>query len=253
MLISLARLLASFRHLPIWSLLARNERSLGLNELSHNTLPFHRLSRQQLPGTSPSSTQLSINVRHFSARKKEVVKAYYPSTPFDENVESSVIHLVDEDKKFQRNQDLKQVLARIDRSKYFVVQVVPGNTAEDVPPTCRLVAKDEIIEAARAKTQKNKKKGDTSKQIQLNWAIDLKDLAHRLERLKEFLSEGRDVEVMLAVKRRGKRASSAEAETVVRRVNEAAASVPGAQESRTREGNVGGVLRLFFRGNKASE
>lgn len=122
-----------------------------------------------------------------------------------------------------------------------------------MPPTCKLVPKEEIIQASRIKLEKKKKKVNTSKEIQLNWAIDLKDLEHRLERMKEFLSEGRNVEVLLAVKKRGKRANAVEAETVVRRVDEAVASVPGAQEQKTREGTVGGLLRLFYRGSRAQQ
>ena len=252
MLNSLARLSTNSRFLPNRSSLLRNERLTGLSGLVVSRSPIVQHSRQQQPGASPSPVQLVATTRYFSSRQKEIVNVYYPSTLYDEQVDSPIIHLVDEDKKFHRNQELQHVLARIDRSKYFVVQVVPGNAKENVPPTCRLTSKDDIIEAAKAKVQK-KKKANTSKQIQLNWAIDLKDLEHRLGRMKEFLAEGREVEVMLAVKKRGKRASPIEAQAVVKRVDEAAASVPGAQESRTREGTIGRVLKLFYRGDKVQQ
>ena len=254
MLIKLLRLSTTTRPFSSCSSVVRNERLIGLTSLSSYVPPAFGPSRRRLPCLSSPPSSVGVTKRHYSSRKNETVNPYFPSRPYDEHVKSPVIHLVDEDKNFRRNQQLEHVLARIDRTRYFVVQVVPGNSQENVPPTCRLVPKEEIVEISKAKLEKKKKKKmDTSKQIQLNWAIDLKDLEHRLQRVKEFLSEGRDVEVILAVKRRGKRANAAEAETVVRRVNEAVASVPGTQELKTREGSIGGLLRLFYRGSKVQQ
>ena len=254
MLINLLRLSTETRPFLSCSSVIRHEWLIGLSSLSTYASPVFGPSRQRFVCLSPSPSPVGIIKRHYSLRKNEVDNPYYPSRPYDEHVNSPIIHLVDQDNTFRRNQKLEHVLTQIDRTRYFVVQVVPGNSQENVPPTCRLILKEDIVQASRAKLEKKKKKKvDTSKQIQLNWAIDLKDLEHRLERVKEFLSEGRNVEVILAMKRRGKRANAAEAEMVVRRVNEAVASVPGAQELKTREGTIGGLLRLFYRGSKAQQ
>lgn len=65
--------------------------------------------------------------------------------------------------------------------------------------------------------------------IELNWAIEKGDLAHRLAKIKGFLEEGRRVEVVLAKKKGGRRATVEECEALIDKIHECVESVPGSK------------------------
>jgi translation initiation factor IF-3 len=90
------------------------------------------------------------------------------------------------------------------------------------------------------------------KNLELNWAIAGGDLKHRLERLKEFLREGRKVEILLGPKKRGKKATEQEANAVIKAVRDAAGECKGASEVKA-EGTVGAVMTVVFEGRKIEE
>ena len=73
-----------------------------------------------------------------------------------------------------------------------------------------------------------------------------------MEKLKGFLTQGKKVEVLLGPKRRGKKATEAEAKSVLKAVTDAVDECRGAGEIK-REGVLGGVLTIVFQGTRMKD
>ena len=121
-------------------------------------------------------------------------------------------------------------------------------------PVCKILSKKEVfLDAERKKAEAKEKRkisalASSVKTLEINWAIDGNDLGHRMERLRGFLAEGRKVEVVLAAKKRGRKASEGECEGVLRRIRGVVEGVEGAREERGMVGRVGGFCTLAFVG-----
>ncbi|OTA47267.1 hypothetical protein K449DRAFT_441191, partial [Hypoxylon sp. EC38] len=121
-------------------------------------------------------------------------------------------------------------------------------THEPHAAICRIID-NAAAEAAAAEAEKQaRRKAVDTKELELSWSIAGHDLQHKLRRLREFLEKGLNVEIIMAKKKGGRKATVEEAERVVAQVREAVASVDGAKESRKMDGDVGGLARLFFEG-----
>jgi len=119
---------------------------------------------------------------------------------------------------------------------------------------CKIInIKDAYLASQRTKeNQKSKRKAsllsNSIKTLELNWAIDSNDLSHRLERIQQFLEEGRKVEVVLAAKKKGRKASEEECREVLGKIKEVLGRVEGAKEVRAMEGKVGGFAMVRLQG-----
>lgn len=67
----------------------------------------------------------------------------------------------------------------------------------------------EAREAERARAKAAHALKASTKQVELNWAIDAHDLSHRLKQLSKFLGKGRKVEIILT-RKQGKRPPTAQ-------------------------------------------
>jgi translation initiation factor IF-3 len=101
-------------------------------------------------------------------------------------------------------------------------------------------------EKARAKAARSS--GITTKTIELNWAIDGNDLGHRLNRFREFLTKGFRIEVLLAGKKKGRKATEEEAKALIDKLKGVVAEVEGAKESRPMEGKLLTQAKFFAEG-----
>lgn len=142
------------------------------------------------------------------------------------------------------------VLANLDLKTHRLVQL-----SEDKPyPVCKIVSKKEEYAAEKRRKEQQKEikqaaaKERSVKTLELNWAIDGNDLAHRLEKVRSFLEEGRRVEIVLAAKKRGRKASKEECQEVLEKIRAVAEGVRGAKESKPMEGAVGGFATLIWQG-----
>jgi len=124
----------------------------------------------------------------------------------------------------------------------------------------KLVTNDELRDEARSKARLKtvKKTDDLVKQIELNWAITGNDLGYRLDWLRRFMSEGRRVEILIAPKRRARRATKEEIAALMQTVRQAIADVEeGAEEWKTMLGVPGAQVTLYVQpkdgGGKAKE
>lgn len=141
------------------------------------------------------------------------------------------------------------VLNSLDLKTHRLVQLSNADV-----PVCKIVSKKEEYAADKRKKEQQKEvraaaaKERSVKTLELNWAIDGNDLAHRLEKVKVFLEEGRKVEIVLAAKKRGRKASREECEGVLARIRELVAGVKGVKEAKPLEGVLGGFATMVYQG-----
>ncbi|EAL90546.1 putative translation initiation factor IF3 [Aspergillus fumigatus Af293] len=153
------------------------------NALRGTQLRFLQSSRR-LPSQQPRQTQIR-----------------------DEDIRSEYIQIVNENGDLEPAMKLRDVLRSFDRSENFLVQVSPALPGR--PPICKIMNKMAMREHERAKAKAAHATKTAVKQIELNWAIDSHDLAHRLKQLTNFLEKGRRVEIILT-RKKGKRAPTVE-------------------------------------------
>ncbi|KAF2772965.1 hypothetical protein EJ03DRAFT_150378 [Teratosphaeria nubilosa] len=182
---------------------------------------------------------------------------------YDEEIPHRRVYLVDADDKLSEPRTKWDVLNSIDRKVYRLVQLNVPDSDPDSPtythdlrtfiPVCRIENKKESYlrekeRKAKSKEQKKESARATSvKTLELNWAIDQNDLGHRLEKMEEFLREGRRVEVVLAAKKRGRKASKEECEALLGRLREVVERV-GGKEFAGFEGGLGKFATVVFQG-----
>jgi len=94
---------------------------------------------------------------------------------------------------------------------------------------------------------KEKGKADRAgKTIELNWAIAPGDLEIKISKICTFLEEGRKVDVMVAPKKRKRKASADEMEGLLAKLDEGIARVQGAAQVTPPEGKIGGHMTFFY-------
>jgi translation initiation factor IF-3 len=179
----------------------------------------------------------------------------------DDAITAPRINFVDENGEFFQNVPTREALDSFNRVTHHLVEVSPGRVDEygvqdpDHPPVCRVVSKINLRAQHERKVATARRQargvgiGPPPKNLELNWAIGGADLKHRLGKLKEFLVNGRKVEVLLGPKKGGKKATPEEANAVLKAVRDAVAECNGATELKS-EGTVGAVLTLVFVGQK---
>ncbi|ETN44985.1 uncharacterized protein HMPREF1541_09861 [Cyphellophora europaea CBS 101466] len=150
--------------------------------------------------------------------------------------------------KLQTPQLLDALLASIDRSTQAVQLLTAVGPSADTA-IVRVVSRAELLaqaaekERTRKEQAKEKRVGKT-KQIELNWAISENDLELKLRQMEKFLEKGSKVEVLLANKKRQRRADSEEANKTLDLVRKRIEDIDGAAE-RSMEGKVGGQATLL--------
>lgn len=165
--------------------------------------------------------------------------------PRDQEITASTVSLVNTDGKLQEPRSTRAILDSLDLKTYSLVVVVPGQPG--VPPICKIVDKKKEWASQKAKKKQQNNSGATpTKTMELNWAIERGDLGHRLARLKEFLEKGWKVEIVLAAKRKGKKANEEEAEALLKRIREVIADAD-AKETKM-EGKLLGIVTMFTEG-----
>lgn len=164
----------------------------------------------------------------------------------NEAIQSREVRVVNNNGSLQPAESLESVLSSFDRQKYFLVQVSPPDSEEI--PVCKILDKVKVREAERAKSKPVKDLSTTTKQLELGWAIDTNDLEHRMKRMKEFLEQGRRVEIIIATKKKARKVAKDEASLVVKRIRERIGEVDGAKEWKDMQGFSGGMVTIFVEG-----
>ena len=118
---------------------------------------------------------------------------------------------------------LQDLLSQVDRSKETVVQISkPGTQQEAI---VEILSFEQLrarfhAKANLTKSQDKSQKESKAKQVELNWAIGDHDLALKLKQLEQFLNKGRKVEIVLAPKRQGRRATTEEAQKLLDKIRD---------------------------------
>ncbi|GLI73918.1 hypothetical protein PoHVEF18_002150 [Penicillium ochrochloron] len=179
----------------------------------------------------PQSIRNGLHPRYFHESSQlalPVVRT--PNAPTqikDEAIGTRLVQLVDEEQNLMPPRRLVEVLDSFDRSKFFLLQVSPAEA--DRPPVCKILNKMEAKQHEKAK-MKNAKVGKVqTKQIELNWAIDAHDLAHRLKQLTNFLEKGRKVEVIMKRKKAKRSPTVEEIKQVIQSVLDTTREAGGTQ------------------------
>ncbi|KKA19281.1 Translation initiation factor IF3, partial [Rasamsonia emersonii CBS 393.64] len=117
----------------------------------------------------------------------------------NEAIQAETIQIVNENGGLDPPVRTADVLSSLQRSEYTLVQVAPGGDGR--PPVCKILSKKMMREQEKAKAKAAHAAKTSTKQIELNWAIDQHDLAHRLKQLASFIEKGRRVELILTRKK----------------------------------------------------
>ena len=174
--------------------------------------------------------------------------------PRDEAIRSLTVRIVSADNKIQEPSYFPDILASIDRKTHFIQQVSPSDDPEFPIPICKIIDRKESREQerARAKAAKSSQHAASAKKLELSWGIGKHDLEHRMKKVKEFLEEGRRVEIVVGASRRkgqAKKAAKIEAQEAVetfKTIKEAIAELDDATEWKPMVGSVGTLAILYL-------
>jgi translation initiation factor IF-3 len=166
----------------------------------------------------------------------------------NEHIPARFVQMVDQKGSLLPPLPKQEILDTVDPFTSFLAMVSPpGHKGH---PVCKIFNRTAELRRLKsfAKSSKSKYKSGVPKQIELNWAIDPHDFEHRLDQMQNFLRKGYKVEVIMARKRGGRRATLEEGKRMVHRLHERIKEVNGASESKPMEGAVLGEATLFFQG-----
>ncbi|KAH7419411.1 hypothetical protein BKA64DRAFT_737599 [Cadophora sp. MPI-SDFR-AT-0126] len=197
-----------------------------------------RSQLQSQPQCSLSSTQK----RHVSLHVAEKSRL-----PRDDEIKSFSVTLVSPEGKLLEPRSTSSILSSIDRKTESLVMIVPGSPG--VPPICKILNKQAMRAAEKAKLKAARGTGVTQKTMELNWAIEKGDLGHRMGKLRGWLEKGWRVEVVIAGKKKGRKASEGEAGELMGTIRGVLGEA-GGREMKPVEGKVLGTLTMFLEGKQ---
>ena len=235
-----------------------SQHSAGIPHALYGVFVLPALSR-------PSGRLTTFPVRCFSTKSPLLAVTRPPeirAQKWNDEITSRRILLIDTetDKPLKSIQLRYQVLARLNTKTQRLVQVDSQiqPDGEEIA-VCKLWDKKEQFQRDQKFKTENKESRRLSavaaseKTLEINWAIDLNDLGHRMTKMRKFLSDGRKVHVVLAGKRKGRKATVEECQDILKRIRDTALEVKGAREWKIMEGKLGGLCKLYFRGTVSEE
>ena len=214
------------------------------------------IARPQISLQRPSLLPIT-SIRTFKGPRKPPAKRQAISDfyTFDNAIQAEQINLIDESGTYHNNINIDHAMRKYNRVTHHLLLITEGKTNElgqpdpENLPVCKIISKMELRNQYNRKIDIARKaeRGPVLKALELNWAIAGGDLKHRLDKLQEFLRDGRKVEVTFGPKRRGKKATDEEAKSVLKAVEDAASECKGTGEVK-REGVMGGVMTITYQG-----
>jgi len=234
--------------------------------------PTLSTNRQRLARKLPAPQQqhltnqtrsFTCTPRHFAAgggggggNKRAARAPEVRTQKWNEEITARILQLVDPDtQKLSDPVTRYDVLRDLDQKTHRLVQLTPDDPENrNFVPVCKIVSKKEAYENDKKKKTAQKEvkqaaaKERSIKTLELNWAIDGNDLAHRLEKVRGFLEEGRRVELVLASRKRGRKATLAECEGLLEKIKGVADEVEGAKVLKELDGKMGGFATLIYQG-----
>lgn len=212
---------------------------------------YHPARRRTFTTTSAHQKQKQIETESAGPRKPRVFitqDAVSKEYVIDEDIPTREVQVKDaETNKLRPPQSLFSILSSIDRD----VQVVRAlATPPDAPTVVEIITRSslldrlknkEILAVENARAVRAKK----PKQIEINWALSSNDLQIKLKQLREFLDKGKRVDVLLASRKRQRKATFEEAQNVVNEIRKTIDEIDGCKEIAPMEGKVGGQALMI--------
>ncbi|KKY19370.1 putative translation initiation factor if3 [Phaeomoniella chlamydospora] len=139
----------------------------------------------------------------------------------------------------------EQDAKRKDEDELLLVQM--GIGPEQIP-VCKIMERKALIlqrmeRDSKAKERAKATRAKASKELEVNWAISQNDLRLKLQQLEGFVSQGKRVVIVLAGRRRGRKATAEEAEDVLLQIRQKVREI-GAVEGRPMQGNMLGSATI---------
>lgn len=194
-----------------------------------NALPLHRCFT-----TTPQVLQVA------GRAKIATIDDKLAEFTLDETIEAGKVRVKSEDGILSDPRPLREVLGLIDRSTSHVMQLARLKDTDQA--VVQIVSRADLIQRIKNKElqEREVKKAEKvrkPKQLELNWAISSNDLLLKLRQMEEFLKKGKKVEILLANKRRQRKASVEEAQTLYKTIMDRLEEV-GAVEVTPMEGAI---------------
>lgn len=148
--------------------------------------------------------------------------------------------------KLLEPQALSLLLRSIDRN----VEVIRAlATPPDQPAIVEITTREALLDRlkqkeAQAASVEKIKRDSKPKQIELNWAISGNDLELKMKQLRQFVEKGKKVEILLAAKKRQRKATPEEANSVVQEIRKTIEEIEGCRELKPLDGKIGGQALL---------
>ncbi|KAL2169636.1 hypothetical protein VTG60DRAFT_5861 [Thermothelomyces hinnuleus] len=201
----------------------------------------------------PFSTNQIARVRYNKNRPgNEGAPAKNDRTMRDYDIVFPWIQIRQENGSLTEPQRTSATLKRLDMGRQSLVLLATPRTDASSKgpeyPICRIVDRQaELAAQAERDALKKKMPKVVNKELEINWATAPHDLRTKMTQLKKFLNKGYQVRVtMMHPKKRDKRrASLDEAGGLLKTVESTIGEVPGAKETKPREGSVGETLVLL--------
>ncbi|CAG8943121.1 unnamed protein product [Penicillium salamii] len=190
------------------------------------------------------SLRNGTQLRSFQQSHRLALKEYRPpvvQSPRNEGIGAPFVHIVNEEGSLGPKISLLDALDSFDRNESFLMQVKAAT--EDLPPICKLYNKKEHLKAQKTSEKAARASKSSTKQVELNWAIDAHDLSHRLKQLQKFLEKDHRVEIVLTTKRRKRNPTVPEIKHVVQSVLDTIQAA-GARQTSEPEGELGKQLKF---------
>ncbi|RMZ74738.1 hypothetical protein DV737_g5786, partial [Chaetothyriales sp. CBS 132003] len=141
-------------------------------------------------------------------------------------IASRWVQVRNEEGKLSSPQMLETVLSQIQPTTQVVRQLaapgqgqVPDTAVVEVTDISVLLKQLAGREQAAKEVQKKAREAKP-KQLELNWAISDNDLELKMRQMEQFLHKGKKVELILAAKRRQRKATPEEAEALMAKLDE---------------------------------
>ncbi|KAF2462053.1 hypothetical protein BDY21DRAFT_6531 [Lineolata rhizophorae] len=131
------------------------------------------------------------------------------------------------------------------RVKLATVRIIPASELND--------KEQKRVESWAVEKGKKDKKGKAkvqTKEMEMSWVTDRNDLGHKLGRVKEFLDDGKRVEVSFSGKHNRRRAEPEECKNLVNHVRSQILGWKGVKEWKVENGSIGKRLTLYFEAPK---
>lgn len=150
---------------------------------------------------------------------------------------------------------LREALREVNRQHEVLRQI--GKSDGTKPAIVEICSKEALAgelrkkEERAAETKKNAR-ASKPKQVELNWAIGGHDLEIKMKQLSDFIEKGKKVEILLASRKRQRKATPEEAQALHKKIKDTIAEI-GAKEIKPMEGAVGAQAMMTVQKPKTKE